>query len=509
MKKKWKIDKKDVVIFFLIFFSIASVILVKRIGNLDEIWNYNFANNIAKGLVPYRDFNMLQTPLLPIITGLILKIVGSQMLVTRILAVLLNTGILFLAYKIVRNLNVNKYFSYIVVVGLFFLLKEHFCLDYNFAVLFLTLIILLWEMKRRKKEEKLTFQFKEDFIIGIIAGLAITLKQSSGIVLAIAVVGYRVLEIQKKEEVRVFLKVMGTRLLGAIVPIFILGIYLIANNAMVDFYDYCILGIQTFSNSIEYSTLWNTGKNIIRILCVAFPIILCMQLIRLIVTKDKITLVLLIYSMASCVVMFPITDTIHFSIGIVVTLLSGTYLINRVLQYLYEKLKEKKKLKKEKEVLIFVQAFLDCILCLAIFLIIVFALRDIVKYIAKTSQYQEIEHFRAIPISEATVQSIKTIDSYMEKQTNVVYILDSDAALYMIPIDRYTKDFDMFLKGNLGSKSEEGQIEKIKNMEKGTQILIKSDKHKRNWQNPENVREYIKNNLTLIGEIEYYSIYMK
>ena len=42
----------------------------------------------------------------------------------------------------------------------------------------------------------------------------------------------------------------------------------------------------------------------------------------------------------------------------------------------------------------------------------------------------------------------------------------------MIPLDRYNKDFDMFLKGNLGEDSEEGQIERIKNM-KNAVILIK------------------------------------
>jgi len=32
----------------------------------------------------------------------------------------------------------------------------------------------------------------------------------------------------------------------------------------------------------------------------------------------------------------------------------------------------------------------------------------------------------------------------------------------MIPIDKYNKDYDMFLKGNIGKDGEQGQIEKNK-----------------------------------------------
>lgn len=88
-----------------------------------------------------------------------------------------------------------------------------------------------------------------------------------------------------------------------------------------------------------------------------------------------------------------------------------------------------------------------------------------------------------------------------------MYILDSEAAVYMIPLDKYNKDFDMFLKGNLGAASEEGQIEKIKNM-KNAVILIKNDKMSLNWQTPTKVIEYVKNNLEKIGMISFFDIYV-
>lgn len=58
------------IIFIIIFFIVASVILTRPLSNLDEIWNYNFARNVADGLIPYKDFNMVTTPLLPFICSL-------------------------------------------------------------------------------------------------------------------------------------------------------------------------------------------------------------------------------------------------------------------------------------------------------------------------------------------------------------------------------------------------------------------------------------------------------
>ena len=75
-----------------------------------------------------------------------------------------------------------------------------------------------------------------------------------------------------------------------------------------------------------------------------------------------------------------------------------------------------------------------------------------------------LNHFSNIPISSILQDRIIEVDAYIKDEKRDVYILDSEAAVYMIPLDKYNKDFDMFLKGNLGAASEEGQIEKIKNI---------------------------------------------
>ena len=77
----------------------------------------------------------------------------------------------------------------------------------------------------------------------------------------------------------------------------------------------------------------------------------------------------------------------------------------------------------------------------------------------------------------------------------------------MIPINKYNKDYDMFLKGNIGKDGEEGQIEKIKQKDENTIYLIKRKGLNLNWQTPLKVIEYVRENLKLTGEISIYEIY--
>ena len=63
--KVWleKQDKRKNIAVYVSFLALAAMLgFFRPIGNVDELWNFTFGNNIAMGLVPYRDFNLLQTP---------------------------------------------------------------------------------------------------------------------------------------------------------------------------------------------------------------------------------------------------------------------------------------------------------------------------------------------------------------------------------------------------------------------------------------------------------------
>ena len=41
---------KNVLIILILLITVSSVIIPKELNNLDELWNYNFARNIANSL---------------------------------------------------------------------------------------------------------------------------------------------------------------------------------------------------------------------------------------------------------------------------------------------------------------------------------------------------------------------------------------------------------------------------------------------------------------------------
>ena len=111
-----KIKIKEITIFLIIMLYLASGIMLREVKDLDELWNYNFASNISNGLVPYKDFNMVVTPLLSMVSGIILSIFGKQLIIIRMLNILLNTLIIFMTYKIMKKLEVKKYITYAILM---------------------------------------------------------------------------------------------------------------------------------------------------------------------------------------------------------------------------------------------------------------------------------------------------------------------------------------------------------------------------------------------------------
>ena len=188
---------KDLAIFCILAIIIAGIILPRELNNLDEIWNFNFARNIANGLMPYRDFNMVQTPLLSIICGMILKAFGTELFTMRIIAVVLCSSIMLVAYKILEKLETPTALRYAFLIATIYLYKNYFCIDYNFAVLWIILIVTLIELENIEKKNP-----KLNFFAGIMVGMAILTKQTTGIFLALVFLLYRVLIISNKQEIK-------------------------------------------------------------------------------------------------------------------------------------------------------------------------------------------------------------------------------------------------------------------------------------------------------------------
>lgn len=316
--------------------------------------------------------------------------------------------------------------------------------------------------------------------------------------------------VESKKQFKKYLKIAITRIIGMLIPIIILFLYLIISGSFSDFVNYAILGISTFSNKISYLNLLNNKKVEIKILSILMPISIILMLIILLITKilkkdnEKINnlLTILIYSVSIIIVMYPISDEIHFLIGSFISIIGLFYIIILLAKKIYNKIVYNKKYKVYKILTLYVWI-------LMVTIILIIAINNIYKYI-KVDKNNEILHFKNIEINSNLKNRINEIDSYIlekEQEGRKVYILDAEAAIYMIPIDKYNKDYDMFLKGNIGKDGEEGQIEKIKQKDESTLYLIRKENMKSNWQTPMNVVKYIRDNLVRIGEISIYEIY--
>ena len=510
-KEKIKAISKDFILFIFIAVMVFSIIAINPISNLDEIWNYNTARAITQNLIPYKDISMITTPLLPMITALFLKLIANEVIVSRVLASVLCGGVLFSIFKILKLLIKEENTCLIITALLGLLFRDCYCIDYNILSLMFSLIILYIELKNIDKPH---FENnKTDFLIGILAGLTVCTKQSIGAILAIIVVGYKIIFVQNKKEFIEYLKIAFKRIIGILIPIILVLIYLIVTNSLQDFINYAVLGISTFSNKIPYAQLMNNDKKEIQILSRIMPFILLAMAVLTIVLQNKKKkenigntdnkiLTMLIYSLSTIIIMYPISDEIHFLIAGTITFIGLAYILYLLGITIYNKinLQSKKKIYKITSLMISI---------IAIAFIAVRGIENITEYI-KQEKNETIEHYKNIQISEYLQERINEIDNFIleqEKENKKVYILDAEAAIYMILINNYNKDYDMFLKGNIGKDGQEGQIQKIKQKETNEIILIRKRNLQSNWQTPTEVVNYVRENLEFMGEVSIYEVY--
>ena len=510
-KEKIKAISKDFILFIFIAVMVFSIIAINPISNLDEIWNYNTARAITQNLIPYKDISMITTPLLPMITALFLKLIANEVIVSRVLASVLWGGVLFSIFKILKLLIKEENTCLIITALLGLLFRDCYCIDYNILSLMFSLIILYIELKNIDKPH---FENnKTDFLIGILAGLTVCTKQSIGAILAIIVVGYKIIFVQNKKEFIEYLKIAFKRIIGILIPMILVFIYLIATNSLQDFINYAVLGISTFSNKIAYAQLMNNDKKEIQILSRIMPFILLAMAVLTIVLQNKKKkenignidnkiLTILIYSLSTIIIMYPISDEIHFLIAGTITFIGLAYILYLLGIAIYNKinLQSKKKIYKITSLMISI---------IAIAFIAVRGIENITEY-TKQEKNETIEHYKNIQISEYLQERINEIDNFIleqEKENKKVYILDAEAAIYMIPINNYNKDYDMFLKGNIGKDGQEGQIQKIKQKKTNGIILIRKRNLKSNWQTPTEVVNYVRENLEFMGEVSIYEVY--
>ena len=271
MKKSMKKIRVFIKYFLVFFFFLFWNLIVSSV-NLDEIWNYGFTHSIYRGLIPYRDFNMVITPLFPFLMSIPFHLFGSSMLIFHIEQAFLLTIIFYLIHSYLKDK------SYIFLFFIVFPLSVAFP-SYN-LFLFLLFLILI----------KLEDIKANDYLIGFVLACFVLTKQTVGMMMILPSLYYL------KQPRKIF-----KRFIGAIIPGIIFLIYLVISKSIVQFFDLCLFGLFDFVSNSK-------GINIFFILGIIMFII-----VLFLIRKDKKN-INNYYLLAFFSVLLPLFDLYHFQI---------------------------------------------------------------------------------------------------------------------------------------------------------------------------------------------------
>ncbi len=370
--------KKDILIYILFLILIIIISSIKQI-DMDGIWGYGFSYNIASGLVPYKDFNMIIGPLYSLVFSLPIKLFGNYLLLFTIGHSLIYAFVIFLLYK---KIGMNIIF----LLMLFFMIQTP--IGYNTFCSFLVIIILLLESSE--------FKYKEE-IVGVFIGIILMTKHNIGMPLGIVYL------LKNRKKIR--------KLLYLLIPVVITFSYLLINNAIFEYIDFCYLGMGSFLSNMTTDIL-------------SVPIYL-LTLFFLIKEYTNYKEFKILYLLAFQIVVFPILDQGHLMPALLPVVV-------------YILLNENKKTK------IFVKYFI------AIGFIVGVITTGFTTTIMTKNNFLFLQGCpKNLPIY--LEEYSKYIDS---KKNRNIYLFNMNA--YMIKIYRNENPtfFDLINKGNLGSNEE-------------------------------------------------------
>ena len=436
MKKIKKTHLMTIIFFFTIL--IYSYTIMKL--TMDEVWNYGFAYNISQGLVPYKDFNMILTPLYSFLGAPFIKIIGNKLYSIHILNSLIITSIFIMSYK-----KIGK--KALILISI---LMPAFYPSYNTLTLMLLFLILAFEDKESQNK---------DIYIGLIVGLLFLTKQTIGLTILIPSYLYR-------KDKKKFL-------ISAIIPILILITYLIINDALFNFIDYCFLGMLDFSN--------NTDIGFITFLELMIIIILLSILIKG-KFKNKDIFYILMYQ----IIVFPLFDPAHFTFGIVPVV----YIILK--KYKFKRYRYK--------------YFFIIALCYGI---IYSQTNDVVLNHDKNS-FSYLRGFANYHVEE--INTIKDLEKFLNNKEKIkTYILTSHSYFIKLELGIPITKYDLINEGNMGYKGDERYINEIDKSCEEDKCLILIKEIEANPNVPTQTKRKIIRNVmkkyTKKEEIGSYSIY--
>lgn len=262
--------KKNIII-YLCFFGLMFFMSTVMKAEMDEIWEYSFSYKISKGLLPYRNINMIVGPLYSLMLTLPFFILPNNLLMYEIVHCFFYAAVFMFIYK---KLGKNSIF-----IGLL-LSCSVVMIGYNMFCTMLFLIILLL----------LDSNFKyRNLIIGILIGVIMMTKHNIGGILAL------VYFFTNKDKLKSIIYIL--------IPVIPTLLYLCVNNILYDYIDYCYLGMGSFTK--------NMSTDFLSIIPFTYFVYKLIKIYKN--NKD----VKILYILSFQIICFPILDMFHTVIGLI------------------------------------------------------------------------------------------------------------------------------------------------------------------------------------------------
>lgn len=266
----------------LITFFLISLIFIFTLSRGDTFVNYGFSYAISKGEIPYNDFNIVITPLAPIIYSVGLLFCKNILIFYLEQAILL-TIFFYYIEKLLNNKSII--FLLCLIIPYPIAMISIIFPGYNFLLLFLFFLFIYYFKNSNN-----------NLLLGIILGLIFCTKQTVGLTLFIPTFYYLFKDQQK------FLKIT----IGYLSTCFLLLCYLLLTNSLNNFINLCFLGLFDFGGN---------NKSINMFYFILFLLGEIYLIYRVI--KDKNNL-LLYYAIIFGIVILPIIDYYHVCLFLIV-----------------------------------------------------------------------------------------------------------------------------------------------------------------------------------------------
>lgn len=470
-----------IVVFITIFCSATFFCLHYSINpqfiTMDYIWNYGFSAKIYEGLMPYRDFNLLQTPLSFYVTALLFNLLGNYFISYAIIGGFFIALTFYLFYRAILLITDNQPISINTsLLTLIYAISALALYNYNTLSIIIILSVIMLEYKSRHSTIN-------NIAVGFLLGLLFLTKQNIFVVI-VMLSSLNIIIAYGKTSVK--LRILFIRGLACLLTISLYIIYLYFNGALYQFIDYAFLGLLDFSDKNKL-----TGSPLLYLYCL-LPAVILIKSIYLIIKQRRYGLddklfITIFYAVGGLSMIYPLFDLNHLTMGFILTFLLVPFVFP-----------DSERLRSP----LFKTLFIACFGSL-------FIANSIKVKSDEMSFNSGSNHYQYVITKKDNIDQMNAVIDYIRQEKekgNTIVMLDTRAMAYFSELSIYNDPFDMLVQGNLGYKGEEKIAEKINQLESKTLFLV-GDTNR--IQELDSLKAYVMCHYDYVEKVSMFFVYRK